>query len=50
MALVKHGSEMSALRKTEKILEIFKMNFLRIGLGNSLTDRILNSMLYDKFC
>ena len=49
MTVVKYGFEAWALRKAEEnLLGVFQRNCLRIVLGTRLTDRISNSMLYEK--
>ena len=50
MTVVKYGSEVCALRKTDEgLLDIFQRNCLRIVLVTRLNDRISNSSLYEKW-
>ena len=51
MTVVKYGSEVWALRKTEEdLLFVFKRNCLRIVLGTRLANRISNSRLCENCC
>ena len=49
LTVVKYGSEACALQKADEDLQdVFQRNCLWIVLGTRLTDRILNSKLYEK--